>query len=294
MLLTSDWPLPPEGTRFFVPDFIVALFTENVLCKDLYPLRFGYYPKAQGHNMVRDEHHGDHLLIYCLDGEADLVVEGRHHKVSKGCLVLLPKDSLHSYSANKSNPWTIFWIHFDGELSQAYLDNLNYSFETPIIRLGVLPRLVSGFESLLAVSASGFGQKVYIHIANHLKQLLTYIAIQIPKAKAGESKSLNLDEVHGLMQHNLHGQIDLDLLAAKVNLSKYYFSKKYKELTGRSPIQHFIHLKMEHACYLLDVSTQHVNEIARELGYDDAYYFSRLFKKVVGMSPSEYKRVRYR
>lgn len=293
MSLTSDWPLPPDGIRFFVPDFIVRLFTKNVLCKDLYPLRFGYYPKARGHNMERD-HHDDHLLIYCIDGEAELVVEGRHHQVTKGNLILLPKDSLHSYAANDDNPWTIFWIHFEGELSQAYLDNLNYSFETPIIPLGVLPRLVAGFESLLAVSASGFGQKVYIHIANHLKQLMTYIAIQIPKVKAGESKSLNLDEIHGIMQHHIHDHLDLDSLAAKANLSKYYFSKKYKELTGRSPIQHFIHLKMEHACYLLDVSTQHVNQISRELGYDDAYYFSRLFKKVVGMSPTEYKRVRYR
>ncbi len=291
MSLTSDWPLPVDGIRFFVPDFIVRLFTENVLCKDLYPLRFGYYPKARGHHMQRDQH-DDHLLIYCVDGEADLIVEGRHHQVRKGNLVMLPKDSIHSYVANEDNPWTIFWIHFDGELSQAYLDNLNYSFETPIIPLGVPPRLVAGFESLLAISASGFGQKVYIHIANHLKQLMTYIAILIPKVKAGESKSLNLDEIHGIMQHHIHEH--LDSLAKKANLSKYYFSKKYKELTGRSPIQHFIHLKMEHACYLLDISTQHVNEIARELGYDDAYYFSRLFKKVVGMSPSEYKKVRYR
>lgn len=294
MSSTSSWPLPVDGIRFFVPDFIVSMFSENVLCQDLYPLRFGYYPKAQDHNMQRNNHHDDHLLIYCIEGEADLIVEGRHHRVRKGNLVVLPKDSLHSYMADEENPWTIFWIHFEGQLSQAYLDNLNYSFETPIIPLGVIPRLVAGFESLLAISASGFGQKVYVHIANHLKQLMTYIAILIPTVKAGESKSLNLDEIHGIMQQHIHEHLDLASLAEKANLSKYYFSKKYKELTGRSPIQHFIHLKMEHACYLLDVSTQHVNEVARELGYDDAYYFSRLFKKVIGMSPSEYKKVRYR
>ncbi|HET8705548.1 MAG TPA: helix-turn-helix transcriptional regulator, partial [Pseudomonadales bacterium] len=72
-------------------------------------------------------------------------------------------------------------------------------------------------------------------------------------------------------------------------LSKFHFSKKYKALTGHSPIQHFIHLKMEQACYLLDISDQAVSLISQQLGYDDPHYFSRLFKKVIGVNPSQYR-----
>jgi AraC-like DNA-binding protein len=68
-------------------------------------------------------------------------------------------------------------------------------------------------------------------------------------------------------------------------------SKKYKALTGYSPIQHFIHMKMERACYLLDSGQQPVGEVAERLGYQDAQYFSRLFKKVVGLSPSDYRQL---
>jgi len=287
-----QWSQLPGAVRFVVPDYIVSVLRKHALCRDLYPLSFGYYPRARGHAMERHEHH-DHLLLYCVDGAGDLQVEGRPHRVAKGDLVLLPRDCVHAYQADDQEPWSVFWVHFDGSLSDAFIQNFGYSFEKPTLSLGILPRVVDDFETMLAVRQSGFSQKIYIHVANHLRRLLTYIAIQV--ARTGPSGDLlNLDEIHGQMMHHLHGHLDLDQLAAHVNLSRYYFAKRYKAVTGRSPIQQFIRFKMEHARYLLDTTTKPVNLIARELAYDDAYYFSRLFKKVIGLSPREYRRLRRR
>jgi AraC-like DNA-binding protein len=75
-------------------------------------------------------------------------------------------------------------------------------------------------------------------------------------------------------------------------LSKYHFIKKYKALTGTTPINHFIQLKIERACHLLDVTNKGIKEIAWAVGYEDAYYFSRIFRKVMGISPSQYRAIR--
>ena len=286
----TNWSLTPGSIRFLVPDYIVAILREHPLCRDLYPLSAGYYRHAKGHQVTRDLHE-DHLLIYCMDGRADLWVEGRPHQVKKGDLVLLPKDCVHSYAASDDDPWTLFWVHFDGTLSQAFIDNFGYSFEQPTCPLGLLPRVIADFETLLAVRKSGFSQRVYIHVANHLRRLLTYIAVQMPKIHGG-GQGFHLDEVHGLMMHHLHGELDLDQLARHMNLSRFYFAKRYKEMTGVSPIQQFIRFKMEHAEYLLDTTNKPVSDVARTLGYEDPYYFSRLFKKVIGLSPREYRRLR--
>lgn len=286
----SKWPLGADGIRFVIPDYIVDTLSRHPLCRDLYPTSFGYYPKAHGHQMQRDLH-DDHLLIYCLGGTADLQVEGRPHRIGRGDLVLLPRDCVHRYQADEDDPWSIFWVHFEGALSDSFIENFGYSFEQPTLPLGVQPRVVEDFETLLAVRQSGFSQKVYIHVANHLRRLLTYIAVQIAKARHGH-QPLNLDEIHGQMLHHLHGQLDLDQLATHVNLSRFYFAKRYKELTGCSPIQRFIRFKMEHAAYLLDTTRKPIAGVARELGYEDAYYFSRLFKKVIGLSPRDYRRVK--
>jgi transcriptional regulator GlxA family with amidase domain len=94
------------------------------------------------------------------------------------------------------------------------------------------------------------------------------------------------------MQARVHEQLELEALAETVSLSKFHFIKKYKELTGTTPINHFIHLKVERACHLLDVTTKSINEISFAVGYEDAYYFSRIFKKIMGVSPSQYRRMR--
>ena len=61
------------------------------------------------------------------------------------------------------------------------------------------------------------------------------------------------------------------------------------EETSKSPIDFFIHLKMEEACRLLRLTTRRISDIANELGYKDQYYFSRLFKKKIGVSPRNYR-----
>ncbi len=289
----SNWPLPAHGVRFHVPDLILRRYRHNPLCQDLYPLRFGYYPHAGGHRMQRDQH-DDYLLIYCSEGAGHLQARGESWRVGKGDLVILPKGLAHGYQADRHDPWTIFWIHFDGHLAQAFVDNLACDTACPMVHLGILPRLMADFEALLAVRNTGFSDKVFIHAAQQLRQLLSYLAVQMPAVKARRHPGIRLEAIHALMLQRLHGQLDLDEMAASVNLSRFYFAKKYKQLTGRSPIEQFIHLKMEQACYLLDMSERQIREIARQLGYDDPYYFSRLFRKVIGMSPREYQHLRYR
>jgi AraC family transcriptional regulator of arabinose operon len=90
----------------------------------------------------------------------------------------------------------------------------------------------------------------------------------------------NLDDIEELMALHIHSSLDLASLAAQAQLSKYHFSRKFKQLTGHSPIQHFLHLKIQHACLLLDTSDNSIKQIAGEVGYSDAYYFSRLFKQL--------------
>ncbi|KAB7622770.1 AraC family transcriptional regulator [Alkalilimnicola sp. S0819] len=287
----SDWPLPPEGVRFLVPTFVRQALAEHPLSRELYPAAIGYYPSAKGHAVARAEHHDD-LLLYCAEGEGELCAAGHCHRVRRGDLMLLPRELTHRYSASEADPWTLYWVHFDGPLSPAIWEMLHFDPQRPVLSLGPLTKLVADFEILLEVRQTGYQVPLFVHAANHLRQMLTYLGI-VARSARRQASGLDLDEIHALMQENLHGQLDLAQLAARVNLSKYTFSRKYKQLTGRPPIQHFIHLKMERACYLLDVSEKNISQIADVLGYEDLYYFSRLFRKVIGVSPSQYRAMKH-
>lgn len=288
----SKWPLPPESSRFVVPRKIVAELAKHPLARSLYPMGFGYYQQAADHAMLRRTH-DDYLMIYCLDGQGELTVDEHTVVIRAGDMIMLPRGIAHAYRAAQNSPWTIYWVHFSGEQSEDFIDYLAVRRGQIVTHLGIHSRLVSDFEALLESRQSSYNLNAFIHAANQLRQILTHIALLEPLAKQRQhAAQFNLEHIHSLMQARVHEQLDLDTLADAVNLSKFHLVKKYKELTGTTPINHFIHLKIERACHLLDVTHKSINEISFAVGYEDAYYFSRIFKKIMGISPSQYRRMR--
>ncbi|WP_312894861.1 AraC family transcriptional regulator [Paenibacillus eucommiae] len=84
--------------------------------------------------------------------------------------------------------------------------------------------------------------------------------------------------------------ISLDSMAELLNYSPQYLSRKFKELTGRSPIDFLIRLRIDKAQELLVTTEATLQEVAASVGYPDLFYFSRMFKKYVGTAPGHYKK----
>ncbi len=288
----SQWPLSSDGIRIIVPAFVQEYLAVNPLSRECYPSAFGYYPTASGHRMSREQH-ADNLFMYCTAGQGTLELGSQSLQVGPGDALLLPRGSQHRYHADTRNPWTIYWVHFEGALAEQFLDSVRGGRQfTPVLFIGTHARLIADFETLIETRKTGYNRRSFVHGANLLRQMLAYVSVVAPVAQAKAQHAMDLEGIHALMEQKLHGQLNLDTLAAYANLSKYHFSNKYKALTGHSPIQHFLHLKMERACYLLDVSGISIKDVGRTLGYEDSYYFSRLFKKIIGVAPRQYRNLK--
>ena len=284
----SQWPLPDQGVRFLTPAFMVRALASHPLTRDCYPTALGYYPRALGHRMERPRH-DDNLMLYCVDGGGELEAAGHRWRVGPGELMLLPQGLAHRYLAHADEPWTLYWVHFQGVSTRVFVDYLGYREGQPVVRVGLAPTLLSGFNSLLSVRRTGYSTPAFINAANQLRHLFTQFALESGRQLAEHHDSLDLDALRTYMQDNIHQQLDLDTLAAVAHLSKYHFSNRYKALTGYSPIKHFLHMKIEYACQLLDSTELSVKAIAAELGYTDPLYFSRLFTRTLGISPRAYR-----
>jgi AraC-like DNA-binding protein len=289
--ITSNWPLPKEGIRFVMPQSLCDALAHNPLSANLYPEAMGYYPQAASHQMQRDTHTG-HLLIYCTAGRGTLTLEGAHHRIRSGDLILLPPGIAHRYSAHPKYPWSIYWLHFAGDLSNHFVQLLNMN--TTVEYIGLQPRITSQLEELFMLRNSGYDATSFIHGSHQLQQMLSHLALILRQQRSQGGTQIDIDDTRSFMNEHLHGQLSLDDLAKHSKLSKYHFSKRFKALTGHSPIEFFIHLKIQYACHLLDSSTQTIKQVAASLGYEDAYYFSRIFKKVIGLSPDQYRKSKHR
>jgi AraC family transcriptional regulator of arabinose operon len=288
MSAPSTWPLPDAGIRFITPAFMIDFLARHPLTKDCYPTVMGYYPQASGHQMRR-ERHDDNLLIYCASGRGSLATGHHSGGIGPGQLILLPQGLTHEYRAHRLQPWSVYWVHFQGSASAVFLQNLGYREGRPVVDVGLTPMLTSSLDSLLEVRHTGYSTGAFVNAANQLRHLLTQLAVQASLERGRSNGGFDLDQVQTFMREHVDRSLRLDELADLARLSKYHFSKRYKQLTGYSPIKHFLNMKMEYACRLLDSTDMSVQTVAGALGYDDPLYFSRLFSQTIGTSPRAYR-----
>ena len=92
------------------------------------------------------------------------------------------------------------------------------------------------------------------------------------------------------MENNYAEDISIEQLATLYYVSPTYLSKIFKDLTGVSPINYLIQIRLKKAHELLTTGDLTVKEVAKAVGYEDAYHFSKSFKKHFGTSPSLVKK----
>lgn len=79
------------------------------------------------------------------------------------------------------------------------------------------------------------------------------------------------------------------LAAQAAGLSYVQFSRRFKALTGQTPMEYVIELRMKKAQQLLAQTSLSVKEISALCGFSGEYYFSNFFKANFGMSPSAFR-----
>ena len=103
------------------------------------------------------------------------------------------------------------------------------------------------------------------------------------------AKSQYLNRVITYMRDHLQENLTLTRIAREAGLSESYLNAVFKECVKCAPMDYYINMKMDKACYLLCNTDMHIYQVALYLGYDNQYYFSRAFKKVLGVPPKKYK-----
>lgn len=95
--------------------------------------------------------------------------------------------------------------------------------------------------------------------------------------------------INYMLQH-LDKPLRVSSLNTIAGVSTSHFFPVFKSVTGFSPIDFFIRLRICCAGELLRNRNLSVKETAAILGYSDPFYFSRIFKLVTGVAPREYRK----
>jgi len=279
-----------------LPAPIVDEYKSTELGSILYITDIGFYPKASYHFRKRtNEEASQYVLIYCLEGEGWYELNGQVQKVTANQVFILPKGQAHGYGCKNAKSWTIYWIHFDGQLARFFAEG----FEKP---MQILPEKDSRieerlrlFEEIFSILKNGysknnleFSSTTLTYFLGSLKYLSAYRARDNSDQTAHQTDVA--EEAIHFMRENIRKRLHLKDIAEYVGYSTSHFSALFLQKTGYSPLNYFIHLKIQEACHFLDFSELKMNQISMLIGFEDPFYFSRIFTKTMGESPSEYRR----
>lgn len=283
-----------SGQRTIVlPEYIIRSIEQDHISNSLYVTDIGYYPNAKFHFRQRDKGCEQHVLLYCIGGGGWFEVDGRKTKLNENHVVVLPAGIPHSYGSDNSNPWNIYWLHFNGVHAQFYSRRLSIPIALEPDGTSRNEDRIGLFESIYQTLSMGYGIENLYYASISLQYFLGSILFQNQFAHRDENSMLTTDVVSQcihFMKENIEKKMTLNDLA---NFSKYsnsHLTTLFKDKTGYSPIDYFILLKIQKACQYLDHSTMKMTQISPKIGMDDPLYFSRIFQKKMGMSPSEYRK----
>jgi len=120
--------------------------------------------------------------------------------------------------------------------------------------------------------------------ALHLTAISNQMAVQ-----EAHSEQPFLQQAREYIDRHQADPITLEQIARALNISTFYFCKRFKKATGLNFTEYLARVRVEKAKNLLLNPHLRVSEIAFEVGFQSLTHFNRVFNRIVGCSPTAYR-----
>lgn len=269
-----------------IPPTLKKSFLKNTLIRNLYLTHIGYYPKAYHHYRERKSGSSQYILIYCMEGSGSIYLHSTEYRLSPNMYFIIPRNVPHRYASSEDDPWSIYWVHFNGELADSlYLRELENG-RVKAKPIGYNEARIELFDQIYTTLEYSYDEREMEMMNLNLQHLISsFIYNKDTKPPADNNVANSI----AYMKTQLSKAVTIQSLAKQQDVSVSHYSSLFKAKTGSSPIQYFNQLKVQKSCQYLYFTDRSVKEISNELGFEDPYYFSRLFKKLIGVSPINYR-----
>lgn len=260
--------------------------------------------KGYGRLMFPTHWHKHMEILFVQSGALAVECNSERFTAHEGDLVIIGSHDLHSGFSHSDDLAYYVMILDPALLHSASLDAAQTKFITPIVRNQIVfHHKLSGdadvSECMYAIiQEMGERQLGYeLSVKSQLFRMLTLLMRRHVKAHLPQSnyeqRRHNLERFQPVLSY-IESHYDEELSVAQLSelagLSRFHFSRIFKELTDRTVTEYVIDIRLREAEYLLHNTDMTISEIALAVGFSDIYYFSRTFKKAKHRSPSEVRK----
>lgn len=233
-----------------------------------------------------------YLIIYTQSGYGTLKYDWKSFSLSSGDIAWIDCQKYHYYQTEKEN-WEHCDLHINGRLANLLYDTFRQNSQTVIHEnepTTIYRQLCMILEAY--VTPSSIRNMKTAQAIEQLAANLIETSYGIQKKAVNSNTDLQIRKAQSFLHSNFQSAINLDSIAAQANMSKYYFSRCFHQLTGFSPNEYLIRLRLDHAKALLENTDYSIQTVGEMSGFNDEAYFSRLFHKRIGISALKYRKMK--
>ena len=230
-----------------------------------------------------------HMLIWFQSDGGSLVLSDGVYEIRRGTLCFVAAGSYHytmpedpeSYVRSK----LFFPANFFGMIG-SFLENadelaLSSGKNALCARL---PRELWGQTDSLFAEA---GESELSAVSSVLKLLgRTARYADMKTAAADGIAAVAVDYINRRIQE----PITVDDICGAVHMSKYHFCRRFKAMTGLTPMAYVLQTRLALAKDMLRRTEESVLRISESCGFGSQAHFCRVFRQATGMSPLQYRK----
>ena len=280
-----------KGEKAIITPYNIRKYqSNNLVTKQLYVTHIGYYPQAKYHYREREEGTKENIFIYCEQGRGWISFNNEKHYLSKDQTFILPANQKHAYGADSQNPWSIYWIHFNGNNIDMFSSIIGHPISIEESDKSRYNDRFLLFEEIYQNLEMGYSPENLEYSSFCLMHLLASIKYLNQFREVKNTKETDIIQRSILyMKNHLEGKITLEDIASQAGYSSSHFGALFSTKTSYSPMEYYNQLKMQRACSYLQFSDLKIKEIAFRLGFYDPFHFSKAFKMEMEITPKEYR-----
>lgn len=238
--------------------------------------------------------HLSYEFIITQSAVSGMVLNGEKMDVAPGMLVAVNSEQMHG-TRHLVSDVSFLSVQFE----KAFLEELLFGIygvkeacfdNTPLPCGDEIPGFARAFIEEYESKREG-----YAYILGNLSVQLaisifrqTGIAGRLNISAADQNAFIKKAIAH--LKENIEESFSLQALSDIASMSKYNFARKFKQMTGKTPYEYLMDIRIMNALESLSNPSYKVIDVALQCGFKSHSHFSQQFRLRTGMTPKEYRK----
>ncbi len=219
-------------------------------------------------------------IIVVTKGTVYIREEETEYALQAGEYLLLYPNRLHGGTRVSEMPVEFYWLHFSSESETDFLRSVfpQHGMLRNMSTIVQSAQQILHYQEVPSCPAGCCDFALYILLYEMMMQ-----------STEDSTKNVLAERVNEYIRS--HGEVLLDAqsVAQHFGYNVDYLSRVMKNCYGKTLQQAIVEKRLQQAKYLLQTSQYTVDQIARELGYEDSNLFVKFFRYHEKMPPTAYR-----